>query len=257
MLFFVFLEKQTQMKSVSILVFFSLSLACVSQNLSSDQLLENAIKYHDPNGHWNRFNDEFTVIMTTPKDQKRTSVISINLPKDHFSIHATRDTVSTTYTLDKGACKMTYNTEVVDSLAAEEKNMNCERGTLYKNYYTYLYGLPMKLKDPGTNLGANVEKKTFQGKEYLVLKVTYDKAVGSDVWYFYFNPKTFAMDIYQFFKTDGNGKEKPESGEYILLSGEAVLNGIKIPKIRAWYFNKDDTYLGTDVLELSSKDVTH
>ena len=104
----------------------------------------------------------------------------------------------------------------------------------------------MKLKDLGTNLIDTVDKKTFKGKDYLVLKVTYDEDVGSDVWYFYFNPNTYAMEIYQFFKTDENGKEKPDSGEYILLTEEAIVNGIKMPKIRAWYYNKDDKYLGTD-----------
>lgn len=106
----------------------------------------------------------------------------------------------------------------------------------------------MKLKDSGTNLNETVEKRTFKGKDYLVLKATYDETVGSDVWYFYFNPKTYAMEVYQFFKTDKNGNEKPNSGEYILLSEETTISGIKMPKVRAWYYNKNDEYLGTDTL---------
>ncbi len=86
------------------------------------------------------------------------------------------------------------------------------------------------------------------GEDYLVLKVTYDATVGSDVWYFYFNPKTYAMEVYQFFKTDDSGKEKPDTGEYILLSEEVLVNGIKIPRVRAWFYNKDNKYLGTDIL---------
>jgi hypothetical protein len=35
-----------------------------------------------------------------------------------------------------------------------------------------------------------------QGKEYLVLKVDYQKEIGKDTWYFYFNPKTYAMEVY-------------------------------------------------------------
>ncbi len=41
---------------------------------------------------------------------------------------------------------MSYNGKILDSIAAKAKNMTCDRATLYKNYYTYLYGLPMKLK---------------------------------------------------------------------------------------------------------------
>lgn len=237
------------MKSRLILLFLAFSIGCLSQNLTSKQVLEKAINYHDPNGNWETFSDTFTVIMTTPNASKRTSVISINLPKSYFSVKATKDEETTSYILDKDKCEMQYNGKVADSIIVKEKKMDCDRATLYKNYYTYLYGLPMKLTDPGTNFKDTIEKRSFKGSDYLVLKVTYDEAVGSDIWYFYFNPKTYRMEIYQFFKTDANGKELPDSGEYILLSEEAVVNGINMPKVRAWYYNKDDKYLGTDTLD--------
>ena len=228
----------------------TLSFAGYAQIIEANELLEKTINYHDPNGNWETFSDEITVVMAAPNSPKRTSIISIDLPQQYFSVTATKDTVTTTYTLDKGKCQMKYHGKVLDSAQAKEKKMNCDRATLYKNYYSYLYGLPMKLTDSGTNLNNKVEKRLFKGKDYLVLKVTYDEAIGSDVWYFYFNPKTYAMEIYQFFKTDDNGKEKPDTGEYILLSEEALVNGIKMPKERAWYYNKDDKYLGTDTLKL-------
>ncbi len=126
--------------------------------------------------------------------------------------------------------------------------MSCERALLYKNYYTYLYGLPMKLRDPGANINHPVEKRSFKGKEYLVLKVTYDPSVGSDIWFFYLNPETYAMEIYQFFKRDDSGELLPNSGEYILLEGLSEVNGIQMPKVRSWYYNKNDALLGTDTL---------
>jgi len=228
----------------------ALSFTAYAQNIEVNELLEKTLNYHDPNGNWKTFSDEITVVMTTPNSPKRTSIISIDLPQQYFSVTATKDTVTTTYTLDKGKCQMKYHGKVLDTAEAREKKMTCDRATLYKNYYSYLYGLPMKLRDPGTNLNNKVEKRLFKGKDYLVLKVTYDEGIGSDVWYFYFNPETYAMEVYQFYKTDDNGKEKPDTGEYILLSEEALVNGIKMPKVRAWYYNKDDKYLGTDTLKL-------
>lgn len=236
------------MKSALLLLFLSFYLTCMSQNMTSIQLLKNAINYHDQSGNWKTFNNEFTVIMTTPDASKRTSHITINLPAKYFSVTATKDTVTTSFTLDNNKCELTYNGKILDSAAAKEKNMTCDRAQLYKNYYSYLYGLPMKLNDPGTNISEKIEKRFFKGKEYLILKATYDEAVGSDVWYFYFDPQTYAMEIYQFFKTDDSGKEKPDTGEYILLSQETVVHGVKMPKVRAWYYNKDDRYLGTDTL---------
>jgi hypothetical protein len=37
-------------------------------------------------------------------------------------------------------------------------------------------------------------------------------------------------------------------GEYIVLSEEEVYSGIRIPKIRTWYVNKDRSLLATDKL---------
>lgn len=231
------------------LVFFLFSLLIVkasfSQELSGQELLEKAIKYHDPNGNWQKFNDTLIVTMATPKKANRVSKIRINLTKDYFYVKASRNKKTTEYTLNKEQCSMLLNGNIPTNTEKKEYNINCERANLFKNYYTYLYGLPMKLKDEGTIIHETVQRKKFKGKEYLVLKVTYNENVGKDTWYFYFNTKTYAMEVYQFFK------EAKDSGEYIILSGEEVISGIKMPKVRAWYYNKNNGYLGTDTLKKS------
>lgn len=231
------------MKNLTILLLFLIAFQGFSQELTGKQLLEKAIKFHDPNGNWETFAGELYVTMETPKRSPRKSRIRINLPKEYFFMKAVRDTIATEYAVHKGDCSFALNGNINPSEEIKKKySLNCERANLFKNYYTYLYGLPMKLKDVETIIHQKVERKTFKGKEYLVLKVTYKKEVGKDTWYFYFNPKTYAMEVYQFFK------EKKDSGEYILLSGLETINGVKMPKIRAWYYNKDNKYLGTDIL---------
>ena len=238
------------MKPILIIFLFLVTPITFSQSLiSGPDLLDKAIAYHDPNGNWNQFSGHLNVVMQTPGGPDRDSKITMNLPAEYFQVIAKRDTLTTTYTIDKGDCSIQLNgKENLSEAIRKEHNLSCERATLYKNYYTYLYGLPMKLKDPGTQISETVELKSFKGKKYLVIKATYDEAIGSDVWYFYFDPKTYAMEIYQFFKGNPKGKGK-DTGEYILLSEEAVINDIKMPKIRAWYYNKDDKYLGTDLLK--------
>ncbi len=225
------------------------TLSSCNTPLTGEQLLDKAIAYHDPNGNWNTFNASFSVRMETPNQPNRDSDITINLPEQIFNLVATRDTITTKYFLNKEDCVIGLNDSLnISEATAKAHNLSCDRAKMYKNYYTYLYGLPMKLKDPGTKIHETVETKTFKGKEYLVLKATYDEAVGKDVWYFYFNPETYAMEIYQFFKTDEVGDQKNDTGEYILLTDEALVQDIKMPKVRAWYYNKDDTYLGSDIL---------
>lgn len=223
---------------IGILVLFSADF--LGQTINAEQLLEKTIAFHDPNGNWPTFNSEFTVVMETPNSPNRSTQITINLPESYFKAMASKGDLTTIYTVNKGDCEVTVS-------KPEAEKPGCERANMYSNYYTYLYGLPMKLRDPGTIIDPKVERKTFKEKEYLVLKVTYSPEVGTDVWYFYFDPTTFAMEVYQFFKGDPSAAGK-NTGEYILLSDLAVVNGIKMPKVRAWYYNKNDQYLGTDTL---------
>ena len=97
----------------------------------------------------------------------------------------------------------------------------------------------MKLTDPGTNIRNEVEEVSFDGKTYLELGVTYNKEVGSDDWFFYINPDTYAMEGYKFYHENGKG-------EYILLKDLSTVNDIKIPKLREWYTTQDSTFLGAD-----------
>lgn len=220
-----------------------------SQKLpTADKVLEKAIAFHDPDDNWSYFDASFKVIMESPNAPKRTSTIKADFVNQEFVLEVEQDGNVFSYDMSKGNCSITLNGNKEFSKADAEKfRLSCERGRTMKNYYTYLYGLPMKLKDPGTLLDGKVEVKTFKGKEYLVLKVRYDEKVGSDTWYFYFDPETYAMEVYQFYHD-----ESKNDGEYILLEGLEEINGIQMPKTRAWYLNKDDKYLGTDIL---SKDL--
>lgn len=211
--------------------------------MSGQQLLDKTIGYHDPSGVWPNFNGTLEVSMVMTDGQAREREIQINLPQEYFSVRAKTDTLITTYTLDKDKCETS-----IKEIPPYSKRTPCETAQLYKNYYTYLYGLPMKLKDPGTIISEYASNQNFKGKDYLMLRASYQKEVGSDIWQFYFDPITYAMEVYQFFKADPGGDGK-NTGEYILLKDIKTINGIKFPKERAWYYNKDDGYLGTDILK--------
>lgn len=220
-------------------------LTSCEKKLTGELLLNKAISYHDPNNNWPTFNGELIVTMETPNNPNRNSNIVINLPEDYFYVKAVRDTLTTEYEVKKDGCIITFNGDTnFTEEVAKENRLNCERATMYKNYYTYLYGLPMKLKDPGTHINDTITHKFFKEKEYLVLKATYDDTVGSDIWYFYFDLETYAMEVYQFFHD-----EAKNDGEYILLTEEETINGIKMPKNRTWYTNKENKLLGTDILK--------
>ena len=233
---------------ITLLLILLTGFAIKAQELTGTQLLERTIAYHDPNDSWPTFQGQLSVTMSMPDKSERVSDITIKLPQEYFQLIAVKDENVVSQKLDKDNCELSLNgnTEISEALLKKHR-LSCERAKMMKDYYTYLYGLPMKLKDSGTILDPEVQTKKFKGKEYLVLKVTYEKEVGEDIWYFYFDPTTYAMEVYQFFHD-----ESINDGEYILLDGiETVLN-IKMPKTRAWYYNKNDKHLGTDVLTSAS-----
>jgi hypothetical protein len=232
------------MKTVLIIFVFLFSTHSFSQEITGKQLLEKAIQYHDPNGKWETFKGTLLVTMETLASPKRESEIQIDLPNQFFSVKAKSGENTSEYSIDKDSIQIVFNGDKNPSEEILKKNrLSKDRAKMYQNYYTYLYGLPMKLKDEGTIIHSKIEHKTFKGKPYLVLKATYKKEVGKDIWYFYFNPKTYAMEVYQFFHD-----ESKNDGEYILLTQEETINGVKMPKNRAWFTNKEEKHLGTDIL---------
>jgi hypothetical protein len=225
-------------------VCFSYVSSCLGQVVTGSELLDKAIAYHDPNNQWNSFKADFRVTMESPKGDKRVSLIAMDLTSSNFRLITQKEDNTIEQTVHKGQCilKLNGKTNITDADRASY-NISCERAKKMRDYYTYLYGLPMKLRDPGTIVHPTVQLKKFKEKEHLTLKVTYSPEVGKDTWYFYFDPTTFALEVYQFFHD-----ESKNDGEYILLAGEENIRGIKMPKTRSWFYNKNDQLLGTDVL---------
>tara|TARA_R110002073_G_scaffold89852_1_gene212377 strand:+ start:3302 stop:4015 length:714 start_codon:yes stop_codon:yes gene_type:complete len=232
-------------KSAILFIVVLTSISIQSQTITGPQLLEKAIQYHDPDGKWETFKGTFFITMKTPNKPKRDSEIKIDIPNQYFYVKAIQGKNVTEYTVHKGDCSITFNGDANPSEEIKKKHkLSCERANTYKNYYTYLYGMPMKLKDPGTIVDEQVNLDKFMGEMYLTLKVTYKKEVGEDIWYFYFNQENYALEAYQFYHD-----EEKNDGEYILFTGIETVNGIKMPKERAWYYNKNQQYLGTDILK--------
>lgn len=244
--------KFQQTKITILCLLFSLALASAQQadKMSAEEVLEKSIAYHDPHHQWGQLSGSFSIRSTRPEKSERISLIRWDQPRSFFRIEMTPEETEIGLQMAGDACSLEYggNPEFSSEIA-EKYRLTCERARMWRDYYTYLYGLPMKLRDPGTRLNPAVEHRSFMGKEYLVLKVTYDEAVGKDTWYFYFNPDSYAMEVYQFFHD-----ETQNDGEYILLDGKASLGSMRVPASRTWYTNAEDRLLGTDHLEQADRD---
>lgn len=235
------------MKNFLSLVFLFISISySVAQLPSSKKVLNKSIKYHDPKGEW--FKSNFSLLF----EQTRTDGTKSNIHTDFWNAksqfrytHKT-DSLSKIYFIKnkEDECVLTLNgSKNISDSDAKKYNLTPEIAIRIRNYYTYLWGLPMKLKDPGTILDDKVKIENFQDRKCYKLKVTYDETVGTDIWYFYFDTKNYALRGYKFHRD-----ESKNDGEYITLEGEEKIRNMKLPKIRKWYYNKGNKYLGTDKL---------
>ncbi len=219
--------------------------ALLAGNPTAAELLERCIAYHDPSGVWPKLAATLELAETRPDGTVRRLHVTLDLPAERFVYAMTDDEHQLIKKLEGDECHAELNgsTEITEELAKKYRT-DCDQIKRYRNYYLYLYGLPMKLKDPGTQLQGKVLRTTFQERAALALVVTYEPDVGKDTWYFYLHPATYALLGCRFFHD-----ESKNDGEYIVFEGEYQLGELRLPQTRRWYVNKDGRFLGMDALK--------
>lgn len=222
-----------------------LAISIHAQSITADQLVNRTIAFHDPDGWWDRVKMDMVIEMKTPNRPARLSNVVVDNINGGFEISVLSNDKLLEWRVDgKDSCDFKVNFVAPTVAQADSLSLTVDRAKFLRNYYTYLYGLPMKLKDAGTRIGDEVIETTFMGKPVLALRVTYDESVGKDIWYFYFNPSTYAMVGYRFYHD-----EAKNDGEYIVLEDMIIEQGLRIPRNRSWFTNAEDKLLGTDYLK--------
>jgi hypothetical protein len=199
------------------------STSAYGQTLA-ETILQKSIEYHDPDDVWPAFATVLIFDETRPNaDTRKTS----------FSL----DNSSGSFEVDRAGTER--HGFVMDSCYVLKGDVDCERARTLRNYYLYLWGLPMKLLDPGTAIDKYAEKVVYESVPAFEIRVPYQK----DTWYFYFDESTYRLLAYKFYQN-----EEETSGEWIKLEDEINVGGILIPKKRSWYTLPEGKYLGSDIL---------
>lgn len=208
----------------------------------ANSIIDKSIAYHDPDKNWDKFKGTFQVVFQPPEKEERTRVVTLNNRNGNFKMETLSDPFLM-YQIKGDDIKMALGKREQLTLEEKEKyRISEDRAKMYKSYYHYLYGMPMNLKT-GPKPESKVDKVYYNNQDCYKVKVVYKEPIGNDIWYFYFNTETYALVAYQFFHD-----ELKNDGEYINFEGIYVQNGIRFPKNRTWYYNKDDKLLGTDKL---------
>ncbi len=218
-------------------------LPAQAQAPSAAEVLQKSIAYHGM-AAWYGQHHRLTLKEIRPNGSDRATVIDLEVGGG-FAVRSEREGRLVEARVAGEECSATIDgsADVPDDLK-ERYRLSCDGLRWWHSYYGYLYGLPLKLTDPGTRLDEAVAKTTFQERDVLVLRVTYDAEVGEDIWYFYVDPASYALVGCRFYHD-----ESKNDGEYIVFEEEVVHEGLRLPRTRRWYTNADSTYLGADVIE--------
>lgn len=206
-----------------LILLFLFPIATMAQETAS-QILAKAVSYHDPQGNWSSLSATFNYSETRPDGSSRSTTMILDNSRSYMKLNRN----------DEEIYEVTH-----DDAKVLKGDKGVDRALLLRNYYLYLWGLPMKLTDESTPETIRVPDQQVENINCNVLRVAYEK----DTWYFYFDKNSGRMLQYKFYKDAEETK-----GEVITLEDEIMVEGIKIPQKRSWYTLPEKKHLGTDIL---------
>lgn len=221
-------------------------IEAVPQDLpSAAELVDRSIAHHDPDGRWATGRFRVQIAGTRPLAGATLTTIVIDNAAGRFSMERERNgrLVETTVAGDECWTRLDGSSDFTPA-EAERFGLSCDAMRRQRDYHVYLYGLPMKLRDPGARLDPATLRVSFEGREAWQIKVTYDPEIGTDTWYFFLDVDTAALVGYRF-----NHDDAANDGETIVLHREIEGGGLRLPKARSWTRNTDGELLGTDVIQ--------
>jgi hypothetical protein len=119
-----------------IIILTTMLFSCNSKPETTAKIIERSINFHDPEKEWAsldatfNFNSSFSFNDSIPEEMN----ITMDILKNNFTYKNIDRKVEIQYSTD--SCKLL------------SKNGSCDGYAWTKNFYTYIWGLPMKLKDP-------------------------------------------------------------------------------------------------------------
>ncbi len=207
-------------------------------------VIEKAISAHDPNNYWPQLNQRFSMSIKRDGQDDRYFSVLINNADNVFEYALKKGDSVISQGIKQGQYYFAINSDSILSGEIKEKHqLNNDRTLYMKEVYEYLYGVPMKLKDPGTIIDPTLTEEEFNGQPCWVVKVTYDPDTEGETWYFYINKESYLLAGYRFYFDESKG-----DGEFIYIDGYESVNGLRLATTKKWHWNKDSAHFRTDEL---------
>lgn len=237
------------MQNVLLVALLLLLSNCQSAKGPGDQMLDKTVAYHDAENKWPGLKAHLYLSNIDTAGKENLFELEIDNTDGYFSYITHADGKEIVKGLSDGKAFYLLDGKREISEEYRKKYELTPDGVQWvHSFYKYLYGLPIKLKDKGAIVSDTVSTEAFNGKTYQTLNVTYEPGMGKEVWTFFIDPTSSAMEAYRFMFAPGSNE-----GEFVLLNETLDVEGIKMPKVRKWYLVKGNQYLGTDNLLKAEK----
>lgn len=214
---------------IRILQFFAVLFLCTNcseRPTSAEEIVEKSIQFHDPKNNWENFEGKLKFESRFHFNDSIPEILWLTFinGKNEFEY----------FNLDR-AVHLKYNK---DTCYKYSKNGSCIGYEWASRFYPFMWGLPMKIKDPGVTPQSDFKSTSINGVEVWVVEVHYE---SENFWY-YFNKHNYALVALKFIKNDSSKK-----GEIVLLKELKKVFSMNLPTFRT-YLNLDSSLIGTNQL---------
>ncbi|MEM9671105.1 MAG: DUF6503 family protein [Cyclobacteriaceae bacterium] len=235
-----------------VIVTFILWLVTISQATfppskckNSQYILNQSKLKYDVNQQWNQ--SELSMHIQEPRigNPQRYSRVVLNNTNNYFEIERTYDEGNIKQSLgdDEDYQVLLDENSDVSAEIREKYRLSEERGEGYRNFYQTMYGLPMSITENFYTEIAPAEPITFEGKDAYRISLELNQEMISKHWRLIIATEDFTLLGVEFYHPENSNE-----GERIKFEDEVQLGNISLPRMRHWYDNKTEEYLGSDII---------
>ncbi|MFD2588682.1 DUF6503 family protein [Croceitalea marina] len=230
--------------------FFIMTMFCCNvtklDSKNSIYILNQVKEKYDVSGNWK--NSEIKIHIQEPRvgNPKRYTRLVFNNTSGYFEMQRTKDIGAIKRIINiNGESKIFVDGKSVLSNEIKEKYaLNKQKTEEHKNFYKILYGVPMSLTNELWNTIEPAQSGEYQGKEVYRIDLVLKENVISKNWTLIISKEMDKLLAIEF----NHPEDGADGGEILRFFGEYEFNGVKIPRIRNWYSQSQNEYLGSDVI---------
>jgi hypothetical protein len=141
----------------SALVLVSWGAAPASETPTGPEVLSRTLAYHDPDGDWMAQRVTLRIETGYADGKTRIRLATVDYATADYHDRVERDGHVLEQKIRGNDCELLVDGSTeVDDVTLAGLGLSCERARQLRDYVSYLWGLPMKLRDPGTRVAETV-----------------------------------------------------------------------------------------------------